>query len=74
VLTLVAGPIPVPGQGQVRVRVLTAGGAYADILMRKGAYPGAPRVPFVPGFDLAGTVDALGPGVTDISLGQVWLL
>jgi NADPH:quinone reductase-like Zn-dependent oxidoreductase len=54
----------------VRVRVLAAGVAYADVLMRKGAYPGAPYTPFVPGFDLVGTVDALGPGVTDISLGQ----
>lgn len=70
VLTLVSGPVPTPGPGQVRVRVLAAGVAYADVLMRKGAYPGAPRMPFVPGFDLVGVVDALGPGVTGLTLGQ----
>jgi NADPH:quinone reductase-like Zn-dependent oxidoreductase len=63
VLAVVEGQIPSPGSGMVRVRVLAAGVAYADILMRKGVYPGAPRMPFVPGYDIVGVVDALGPGV-----------
>jgi NADPH:quinone reductase-like Zn-dependent oxidoreductase len=54
----------------VRVRVLAAGVAYADILMRKGVYPGAPRMPFVPGYDIVGVVDALGPGVVGLAVGQ----
>lgn len=54
----------------VRVRVLAAGVAYADILMRKGVYPGAPRMPSVPGYDIVGAVDVLGPGVTRFAVGQ----
>ncbi|MGI5290708.1 medium chain dehydrogenase/reductase family protein [Nonomuraea polychroma] len=52
-----------PGPGQVRLRVRFAGVAYADVLMRTGAYPGGPRPPFVPGWDVAGEVEELGPGV-----------
>jgi NADPH:quinone reductase-like Zn-dependent oxidoreductase len=70
VLAVVERQVPEPGPGMVRVRVLAAGVAYADILMRKGVYPGAPRMPFVPGYDIVGTVDALGPAVAGLSVGQ----
>ncbi len=70
VLAVVERQVPEPGPGMVRVRVLAAGVAYADILMRKGVYPGAPRMPFVPGYDIVGTVDALGPGVAGFAIGQ----
>jgi NADPH:quinone reductase-like Zn-dependent oxidoreductase len=55
-------PMPEPGEGQVRLRVLAAGVAFADVLMREGLYPGSPRIPFAPGYDVVGEVDALGPG------------
>lgn len=70
VLAVVERQMTDPGPGMVRVRVLAAGVAYADILMRKGVYPGAPRMPFVPGYDIVGTVDALGPGVAGFAIGQ----
>ncbi|MBZ9712714.1 quinone oxidoreductase family protein [Deinococcus multiflagellatus] len=69
VLRWQARPLPQPGPGQVRVRVEVTGVNYADVLSRRGGYgPGAP-LPFVPGLDAAGTVDALGEGVTDLTVG-----
>ena len=63
VLELRDAPDPAPGAGQVRVRVKAAGVNFADIMMRMGMYPGAPAVPFVPGYEAAGVVDAVGPGM-----------
>jgi NADPH2:quinone reductase len=62
VLELREVPEPLPGPGEVRVRVAAAGQNYADILWRLGMYPGA-ELPAVPGMEVAGTVDAVGPGV-----------
>lgn len=70
VLKWVEEDLPVPAPGQVRVKVLAAGVAYADILMRRGLYPGTPRFPFAPGYDIVGNVDALGEGVTGFAIGQ----
>lgn len=63
VLSVVERPDPSPGPGQVRVRVRAAGVNFADILMRMGLYPGAPKAPFTPGYEAAGVVDAVGSGV-----------
>jgi NADPH:quinone reductase-like Zn-dependent oxidoreductase len=62
--------VPAPAAGQVRVRNIAAGVAYADILMRRGLYPNTPPFPFVPGYDIVGVIDALGEDVKDFSLGQ----
>lgn len=62
-------PEPAPAPGQVVVRVRAAGINFADILMRLGFYPGTPKPPFSPGFEIAGTVEAVGEGV-DIPIGQ----
>jgi NADPH:quinone reductase-like Zn-dependent oxidoreductase len=70
VLKYVEADLPTPGPGQVRVKVLAAGVAYADVLMRHGLYPGIPPFPFAPGYDIVGDIDALGEGVTQFSLGQ----
>lgn len=55
---------PEPGPGQVRVAVRFCGINFADILMRMGLYPGRPKPPFVPGLEVAGEIDRVGPGVT----------
>ncbi|OFV85423.1 MAG: hypothetical protein A3B65_05970 [Acidobacteria bacterium RIFCSPHIGHO2_02_FULL_67_57] len=62
-LRLTELPDPQPGPGQVVVRVAAAGINFADLLMRLGFYPGTPKPPFTPGFEVAGTVEAVGAGV-----------
>ncbi len=57
-------PQPQPGPGEVRVRVEAASLNFPDLLMLKGQYQFKPEPPFVVGMDLAGVVDATGPGVT----------
>ena len=69
-LKIVEDDMPTPASGQVRVRNLASGVAYADVLMRHGLYPKTPPFPFAPGYDIVGDIDALGPGVTGFALGQ----
>lgn len=56
-------PVPTPGPGEVRVRVRAAGINFPDLLMTRGAYQLKPALPFTPGLEFAGEVDALGTGV-----------
>jgi len=67
-LTLEDVPMPEPGPGQVRVKVAAAGVNFIEVYQRKGQYKG--QLPFTPGAEAAGTVDALGPGVADPRVGQ----
>jgi NADPH:quinone reductase-like Zn-dependent oxidoreductase len=55
---------PRPGPGEVRVRVHAAGLNFAEIMARLGLYPDAPKPPCVVGYEAAGVVDAMGPGVS----------
>jgi NADPH2:quinone reductase len=55
-------PRPVPGPGQALVRIAAAGLNFADLLMLRGQYQDMPELPFTLGLELAGTVEALGPG------------
>lgn len=61
-LELFESAAPRPGLGQVRVRVRAIGVNFADILMRMGLYPGAPALPFVPGYEAAGEIESAGQG------------
>ena len=63
-------PVEQPGAGQIRVRVHAAGVGATDLSMMAGKYAYGPKVPFVPGYEIAGIVNAIGPGVTDLTLGQ----
>ncbi|MBT0956180.1 NADPH:quinone oxidoreductase family protein [Alphaproteobacteria bacterium KMM 3653] len=67
---LVETTAPAPAPGEVRLRVAACGLNFADLLMVKGTYQESPPLPFAPGMEMAGTVDALGEGVTHLSLGQ----
>ncbi len=60
--------MPEPGPGQVRVKVKAAGVNFIDTYHRRGWYPLA--TPFTPGVEAAGVVDALGPDVTGIAVGD----
>ncbi len=63
-------PDPVPGPGQVRIAVRVAGLNFADVMARMGLYPDAPKLPAVVGYEVAGTVDAVGTGVTSPAPGD----
>lgn len=58
-----------PGPGEARVAIEAAGVAFADIVMRTGLYPGV-KAPVTPGYDFVGRIEALGPGVEDLQVGQ----
>jgi NADPH2:quinone reductase len=70
-LQLLEEECPEPKPGEVRVRVLSAGVALPDVMMREGIHPETPRLPFTPGWDLVGTVDRLGVGVSGLEPGQM---
>ena len=61
---------PPPGPGQLRISVHAAGVNFADHLARVGMYPDAPKVPSVVGYEVAGTVEAVGDGVDPSRVGQ----
>jgi NADPH:quinone reductase-like Zn-dependent oxidoreductase len=70
VFELREAPDPVPGEGEIRIRVRAAGINFADILARIGLYPDAPKPPVVVGYEVAGFVDAVGSGVTSVHEGD----
>jgi NADPH:quinone reductase-like Zn-dependent oxidoreductase len=72
VLQLVeTSPLPQPGPGEVRLRVLTASASFTDIMVRRGIYGGIEaELPYPPGYDLIGVVDAVGEGVSEFQPGQ----
>jgi NADPH:quinone reductase len=70
VLQVVELPLESPGAGELRVRVSAAGVGATDVNMLGGSYPFAPKIPFVPGYEVAGVVDAIGAGVTGFVPGQ----
>ncbi len=69
-LALREAPDPQPGPGMVRIRVEAAGVNFADLMMRLGIYPDAPPLPAVPGYEVAGVIDATGRGVPELRAGE----
>lgn len=67
-MQLVEAPIPSPGPNQALVRVAAAGVNFIDVYFRIGLYKA--EAPFTPGNEGAGVVEAVGPGVTDIAVGD----
>ncbi len=70
VLQVVDLPMEPPGPGRLRVRLRAAGVGATEVTMLSGNYIYAPKIPFVPGYEVAGEVDAIGPGVSGFELGQ----
>ena len=62
-------PTPQPGRGQVRIKVEACGICHSDVLVKEGYWPGI-QYPRVPGHEIAGRVDAVGPDVTQWKPGQ----
>lgn len=63
-------PLPEPGAGEVRVRVEAAGVNFPDALIVQKKYQVQPPLPFTPGAEVAGTVDAVGAGVKHVKAGD----
>jgi synaptic vesicle membrane protein VAT-1 len=61
---------PQPGPREVRLRIKAAGVNFSDVLARLGLYPDAPGLPLVPGYEVAGHVDAVGDEVTRLGIGD----
>ncbi|NRB01960.1 MAG: NADPH:quinone oxidoreductase family protein [Rhodobacteraceae bacterium] len=59
-----------PGPGQIRMRVATCGLNFGDLLIIKGTYQEKPELPATIGMEFAGTIDAVGEGVTHLAVGQ----
>ncbi|MFO0574831.1 MAG: alcohol dehydrogenase [Polyangia bacterium] len=61
--------IPEPGPRTVRVKVEACGMCHSDVFVRSGGYPGL-QLPRIPGHEIAGRIDAVGPGVTAWKVGD----
>ncbi len=70
VLTFEDVEVGAPGQGQIRVKQHACGVNFIDTYFRMGMYPSPVGLPFVAGNEGAGEVTAVGPGVTDIKVGD----
>src|SRR5260370_19776637 len=69
-LTLAEMPEPVSGHGEVLIDVAYAGCNWADTQVRIGIYPHPMTYPMILGFEVSGTVAALGPGVAGVTIGD----
>src|SRR6478609_4063752 len=69
-LSLEDVPKPVPGPGEVLVKVETSGLCHTDIHAAHGDWPVKPSPPFVPGHEGVGIVEELGPGVVEVGIGD----
>jgi len=69
-LSVAEFPAPVAGPGEVVIDVVAAGVNYPDVLMVQGKYQTKPPLPFVPGSEASGRIDAVGEGVTGFAVGQ----
>lgn len=70
VLKVVDNDLREPRTGEARIRILAAGVGRTDVIMRRGFYPYAPKIPFAPGYEIAGIVDAIGAGATRVAAGD----
>jgi len=62
--------LPIPGKGEVLVKVEASGLNYADVMARRGLYREAPPIPSILGYDVAGTIQAIGSDTTGLEVGQ----
>jgi NADPH:quinone reductase-like Zn-dependent oxidoreductase len=70
VLQVQERPDPTVGPGEVRIAVAAAGINFADTMARVGLYPDAPKPPCVLGYEVAGTVETVGEGVSEHAVGD----
>ena len=71
VLKVVQDDVRDPGANELRIRILSCGVAFADVLMRRGLYSGVPPLPYSPGYDIVGIIESCGAGVTQWKAGDL---
>jgi NADPH:quinone reductase-like Zn-dependent oxidoreductase len=69
VLQVIENDLRVPSLGEVRIRILATRVCQDDIAARVGNRPFLPKIPFVPAYSILGVVDAIGEGVTNVTVG-----
>ncbi|XP_018594310.1 synaptic vesicle membrane protein VAT-1 homolog-like [Scleropages formosus] len=62
--------VPVPRQGEVKIRVKACGLNFLDLMVRQGNIDNPPKTPLVPGFECSGIVEAMGPDTTGFEIGE----
>jgi NADPH:quinone reductase-like Zn-dependent oxidoreductase len=70
VLQVVENELRDPQPGEARIKIQATGVGRTDVVMRRGYYIYAPKIPFVPGYEIVGIVDAVGAGVTRVAVGD----
>src|SRR6058998_2028141 len=63
-------PVPEPGPGDVRVKVEACGVCGSDVFLQKGGFGPGVAMPVIPGHEASGVVDALGPEVDEVAVGD----
>jgi len=71
VLKVIEDDVRSPSANELRIQILAAGVAFADVLMRRGLYPGVPPLPYSPGYDIIGIVESCGAGVSQWKPGDL---
>jgi NADPH2:quinone reductase len=62
--------IPTPGPNEIVIKTIASGLNFADVVARRGLYPDAPKNPAILGYDVSGTIHAMGQNVKDFEIGQ----
>jgi NADPH:quinone reductase len=70
VLKLMEAPMPAPGPGEVLIKVVASTVNFADIDRRRNPSRAQAKPPYIPGLEAAGTIEAMGPGIRDLEIGQ----
>lgn len=70
VLKIIENDLRTPKANEVRIKILASSVTLPDVQARYGQTPIAPKTPFVPGYTIIGVVDAIGKGVTDVTVGE----
>ena len=70
VLQIIENELRAPAAGEARIKILAVGVCQDDVAVRIGNRPFLPKLPFVPGYNIVGVVDAIGEGVTEVAAGD----
>src|ERR1017187_7705618 len=70
VLQVIEKDLLLPKNGEVLIKIQACGVGGTDVAMRYWNYPGAPKIPFVPGYEMVGIVEKVGQNVTTVNIGD----